>query len=323
MANQMMQSRNEYPSPKRDVVGPKRPLMNRRSSLVRPRPWRIAPYLFILPFYVTFALFWLAPIVGSFAYSFTDWYPGQNVSFIGLENYVSLFRDPRFFTALKNTLLFAVVYVGLVTAISVTIGIILNAKLIRLKGIFRSAFFAPITVSIAVVAIIFSMMYARDIGPINLVLNRFGIPSVGWLSDPHVALWSIVILRVWRVVGYYAAIVLAGLQTISPELAEAATVDGASELQIVRSVTIPLLRPVILFIIVTCSIWSLMLFDEPWILTRGGPMDATLTLGVYLYQQGFESFKLGYSAAVSYVITVLILGASLIQNRVLRTEDLA
>jgi ABC-type sugar transport system permease subunit len=285
---------------------------------------RTAPYLFLLPFLITFGIFWIAPIIGSLGYSFTDWSGSQDITFIGLENYARLLKDPRFLVALKNTLFFSVVYVSLVAVLSLIIGLLLNIPFVRLKGIFRSAYFAPITVSIAVVAIIFSMMYARDIGSINIVLGHLGMKTkVDWLGDARVAMWSIIILRVWRVVGYYAAIVLAGLQSIPSELYEAAIVDGASDFQATTRITIPLLRPVILFIVTTSTIWAIMLFDEPWILTKGGPADSTLTLGVYLYQHGFTYFRLGYSAAISYAITIIILFVSLIQNKLISTEDLA
>lgn len=276
---------------------------------------RAAPYIFIAPFVLLFAVFWLGPIVTSLWYSLTNWSlttPG--IEFIGLENYLKLFSDPRFVKALLNTVLFWAVYTVVMVGIALIAAILIHSTSVRFKGLFRAAIFIPVTISMAVVAIMFEMVFARESGLLNLFLGLFGIAGPRWLEDQNTAMTSMVIVKAWRAFGYYALILLAGLTAIPRDLYEAARVDGASWWQTITRITLPLLRPVLAFVVIMSTIWALELFDEPWILTGGGPADSTLTVTIYLYQHAFQFMRLGYGSAVAFTLTALIVLISVVQK---------
>ena len=275
-------------------------------------------YLLILPFFGVFALFWAGPIVASFLYSFTEWRGIMPPSPVGLRNYENLLADERFFTALGNTLWMAGLYVAIANGAALALALALDSGAVRLRQFFRTAFFLPMTLSMVVAAVIFQLVYAGDIGLLAKLLRPLGLEIPALLRDPSTAPYAIVAMRVWRTTGYYAIIYLAGLQAISPELKEAARLDGASELRVVRHVVLPGLKPVALFCIVLSTVSGLEMFDEPMILTQGGPGDSTLTVVMFVYQQGFQFLQLGYAAAASYALTVLIVVVSLVQRFALR-----
>ncbi len=284
------------------------------------RPWRSAlarramPYLFLFPFFALFGLFWLGPIVASFGYSFTEWRGITEPTFIGVANYVTLWFDERFHTALLNTLKMAGAYVVAANVLAFALALLLNAAWLKLRGMLRTAFFVPMTISMVVGAVIFQLIYAGDIGLIAKLLALVGIEGPAWLRDPAWAPWAIVIMRVWRTLGYYAIIYVAGLQAVSEELKEAARLDGATGWQVTRYVVLPAVRPMMLFCVVLATISGLEMFDEPMILTQGGPADSTLTAVMYVYQQGFQFLQLGHAAAASYVLTLVIVAISIAQK---------
>ena len=284
--------------------------MNQRTL----RRW--APYIYLAPFFALFTVFWLGPIVSSFWYSFTSWNVSGAAPFIGLDNYRALFADPRFHHALRNTLVFWAFYTAAMVSLALAAAIVIHATSVRLKGFFRASIFLPVTISMAVVAIIFEMVFARGTGLLNVLLTGFGLARVDWLGDRDVALTSIIIVKVWRAFGYYSLILLAGLAAIPKELYEAARVDGANWWQGVTRITLPLLRPVLAFVMIMSSIWSLELFDEPYILTGGGPADATLSITIYLYQHSFQFMRLGYGSAVAFTLTAIIVLIAIVQKRV-------
>jgi ABC-type sugar transport system permease subunit len=185
---------------------------------------------------------------------------------------------------------------------------------LRLKNAVKVGFFLPVTISLVVAAVIFEMIFAKGVGLLNIVQKGLGFGEIDWLGDPRFAIWAIIILRVWRALGYYAVIYFAGLQGIPGDVKEAARLDGCSPWQVTRYVTLPLLKPVILFGVIMSTIWALELFDEPWVLTKGGPADSTLTIVIYLYQAGFQYVELGYAAAVSYVLTLMIVAIAIVQK---------
>lgn len=277
-----------------------------------------APYLFLLPFYVAFAVFWLVPIGASLWYSFTSW-SGMGASvFVGLDNYAQLFRDPTFWRALRNTFSYVLIYNVIMLPLATVIALVLNAAVPRLGRFFRTIYFVPVTVSLVVVALVFDLLFNREFGPVNHLLSAIGIDTnPRWLTSSQYAPWTIIIMRVWRATGYYSAFIFAGLQGIPKDIIEAARVDGASELRLTWHVVLPQLRPVLLFVFVMSSIWSFQLFDEPWILFQGGPGGATLTILQYLYQNTFLFGKVGYGAAMSYILTLIIVAFSLMQFRLL------
>lgn len=282
---------------------------------------RAAPYLFLLPFIVLFTTFWAGPIISSMYLSLTRWNGLRPPQFIGFENYARLFSDPVFQKALQNTLIGAVVYDVLLVLMALALALVLHLPFLRWKSFFRGVSILPVTMSLAVVAFVFQLIYSAQGGLLNQLLGLVGAPPRNWLGDPNIALGSIIGLRLWRAVGYYAIILLAGLQNIPEELSEAAWIDGANWFQTTWHVTIPLLRPVLAFVIVTSTIWALQLFDEPWLLTQGGPLDATKTVVIYLYQNSFRFLTLGYGAAISYILTLVIIAISVIQLRLTMTRD--
>jgi ABC-type sugar transport system permease subunit len=280
----------------------------------------LTPYLFLLPFFVLFGIFWVGPIVASFGYSFTAWRGITPPVYVGLRNYQALWVDPRFHTALYNTLLFTALYVTIANAAALSLALLLNAAWLRFRHVFRTAFFLPMTISMVVSAVIFQMIYAGDIGLIAKLGALVGLKTQSWLIDDRLAMWAIILMRVWRTLGYYAIIYLAGLQTVPAELQEAARIDGASRWQVFRYVTLPTIRPVMLVCVVISTISALEMFDEPMILTQGGPADSTLTVAMYLYQQGFQFLQLGHAAAASYVLTLIILVISVAQRLTIGRE---
>lgn len=244
-------------------------------------------------------------------------------NFIGLGNYRMLLSDERFLVALKNTIFYVVIYNAIALPLAVILALTLHSpKIGKSSKFFRLMYFLPVTMIMAVVALVFDLIYARDIGLLDSVLRLFGyMGTTDILYTKSTAMWAIIILRVWRTLGYYSVIVLAGLQSIPAELYEAARVDGASSFRSTFSITLPLLKPVLLFLVVLSSIWGFQLFDEPWILLQGGPGDATLTIVQYLYQNTFLYNRLGYGAAVAYILAILMFGVSLLQVRLMTDRD--
>jgi lactose/L-arabinose transport system permease protein len=275
-----------------------------------------APYLFISPFYIMFLAFMVIPIFYSFYLSLTELRGVRPPNFIGFTNYANLLQDTRFWTALRNTSVFAAVQIPLMMSIAITLALILNSPGIRFRNFFRSMYFLPVVMSLVVAALSFSMILSVDIGLLNLLLKRIGLTSHDWLNDPDLALPSIIVLATWRWTGYNIVILLAGLQNIPLELYEAAKIDGAGMLQRVRYVTLPLLRPIIFFCVMMSIIGSYQLFEEPYILTnKGGPMDRTLTIVLYLFETGFQKYRLGYASAIAYSLVLVIFIVSALQMK--------
>ncbi len=278
-----------------------------------------SPYIFVAPFLIMFLIFWVWPIVQSFIWSFSEWDGITESKFIGFRNYILLFKDGDFLISLRNTILAAIVYIIILLAVALVLGLILNSTALKGRTFFRSSFFIPVTVSLPVVALIFFIIYAYNNGLINNILSFIGIPvSINWLGDSRTALWSIVALRVWRAAGYYTVFVIAGLQTIPKSIVEAGQVDGASTGQVIRYIIIPQLKPIIVYIVIASSIWAFQLFEEPWILTQGGPINATSTVAIHIYRNAFQFFKLGYASASAYVLTMVIMIFAIVNLKIAR-----
>jgi ABC-type sugar transport system permease subunit len=280
---------------------------------------KYSPYLFTAPFVIMFVTFWVWPIIQGLAWSFLEWDGIRKAKFVGLRNYLALFREPVFLQALGNTIVAAVVYIGLLVVLAFLIAIALDSDMLFGRTVFRSAFFAPVTVSLPVVALIFMIIYTPHNGILNKILAQFGAPpETDWLGSPRTALGSIVALRLWRASGYYSVFVLAGLQAIPRETIEASLIDGASAVQRSLHVVLPQLKPVLVYVAITSSVWAFQLFEEPWILTEGGPANATSTVGIHIYTNGFKFFKLGYASASAYLLAMVILGFAFLQLGVAR-----
>ena len=275
---------------------------------------RLVPYTFLLPYLIIFLLFWAWPILYSFYLSFLDtrgfpWALEPGV------NWGRILSDPFFRQAFWNTVILLAVQVPVMLLLATGLAVGLNSPLLKLKGFYRFAFFAPVVVGSVAYSAVFRLLFNTQNGAVNAALSGLGLPAVDWLNSPLPAFILIVLTVTWRWTGYNAIIILAGLQNIPLELYEAAKIDGANPWQQFWGITLPLLRPIMLFALVLSVIGTLQLFTEPFLITGGGPGNATLTLGVYLYQQGFRSFNFGYASAIGYAIALLAVVFSALQLR--------
>ncbi|WP_282696929.1 sugar ABC transporter permease [Streptomyces sp. CC208A] len=280
------------------------------------RHGRAAPYLFVLPALLLFTAFKLYPIGWSFLLSLHRTVAGTD-TFVGLDNYARLLDDPLMWTALRNTLVILAVQVPLMLALATGLAVALDSRILKGRSVFRLGFFLPMVTGLVAYGIVFSVLLNKDYGLVNWLLGRAGIGPVPWLTDGMWARISLGLALTWHYTGYNAVILLARLQTVPRELYDAAAVDGAGALAAFRHVTLPGLRPALLLTTVLSTIGTLQLFDEPTVLTGGGPDNATLTLGMYLYRNAFTYYDFGYASAVAYALTLLIGLLGLLQFRLL------
>lgn len=274
-----------------------------------------APYMFLFPALLFFILFTAYPIAYSFILSLQK-SEGNVTNFAGLDNYIRLFKDPIFYESLSNTLIMLVLQVPIMLFFALILAVLMNSSMLKMKGFFRVAYFSPAVSSLVAAAVIFLLLLNPDYGLINFLLSFVGIDKIGWLNDPVWAKISIVLVMIWRWTGYNMIILLAGLQNISEDLYEAARIDGAGKVRQFFSITIPQLKPVILFTAIVSTIGTLQLFDEPYNLTGGGPVNATTTVTMYLYQHAFEYFDFEYASAIAYAVVLLIGLLSFIQFKI-------
>jgi len=280
-----------------------------------------AVYLFLTPALSAIFIFFFIPVITAFVLSFTDFDiyalgdPG-NTRFIGFENYLKLFNDPLFWKALKNTFFFVVSAGPLSIIVSLAAAIMLNSRLIRFKGLFRMVYFIPVVTTLVAVAIVWRFIYHPRFGILNYFLGFFGINPVDWLGDPTWAMPAIVLMSVWKTFGYNMIIFIAGLQNIPEYLYEAAVIEGAGSWQQFRKITLPMLAPTTLFITIITMIGFFQLFAEPYIMTQGGPLNSTLSIVQYMYQEGFRWWNMGYSASLAFVLFFIIFIVTLIQMKV-------
>ncbi len=286
-----------------------------------------AGYGFILPNFLGFVAFILFPTLFSLYISFFDWGLLGAPTFAGLGNYRTLFQDDFFYRVLFNTVYFVLGTVPLQTALALFLAILMNQK-IRGIVVFRTAMFLPVISSLVSVAFIWSWILEPDFGllnsflemigllePIDNFLARVGLPPLRWLASPTWAMSGVIMMSIWKNVGYHMVIFLAGLQGIPTSLYEAAEIDGASRWQKFRSITLPLLRPTTFFVVVTSVIGSFQVFDQAFIMTQGGPAGATTTIVYQIYISAFEHFKMGYAASIAWVLFAIIFVLTLIQWR--------
>jgi multiple sugar transport system permease protein len=288
----------------------------RRGSLRRQSV--LTPYLFLLPGFLLFAVFRLYPLLDGLRLSFTNARLGRSAqAWVGLANYERLLDDTRFHVSLANTAFYTVASTVPVLAIPLVLAVALNRG--RLRTVLRSAFFFPFTLSVVTVGLTWLWLLDPVVGPFNYYLKAAGAPARSWLADPVTAMWAIILTTVWWVTGYYLVIYLAGLQDIPRELYEAAALDGASAWRSFWRITLPLLRPVLLFVFVTHIIGSFQIFGQVFILTNGGPGDGTRTVVQHLYETAFQNFfHFGSASAMAWVLFAVILTFSVLQFRLLR-----
>ena len=278
---------------------------------------KVAPYFFISPFYLLFGLFFLWPSFYAIFISFYRWNGIGEPRYFGWRNYERMFGDRVFWQAVENTATYALASLFIVIPLALVIAVLLNAKTLRLAPIWRTMYITPIVTSTIAITLVFQILFNRDAGLINAPLIALGLEPIYWLGDRFWVKISVIILIVWRSTGLLTVYFLAGLQSISPTLYEAASIDGATPFQQFRHITIPLLRPVILFVSVIVLLGSIQTFDEIYILFRGtgGPANEALSLVQYLYQKGFTRLKLGFASAVGTILFIATLVISLVQLR--------
>lgn len=277
-------------------------------------------WLFLAPALALIAVFFFLPVAAALLLSFTDfdiYAVGNfdNARFIGLQNYGRLLHDPLFWTALKNTLYFALVGGPLTVLVSLAAALLVNARLVRFKGLFRTIYFAPVVTTLVAVAVVWRYLFHARYGLLNYGLERVGLEPVDWLGDPTWSMPAIILLSVWKNFGYNMIIFIAGLQSIPDELYEAAHIDGAGGWRRFRHITVPMLGPTFLFVGVITMIGYFQLFAEPYVMTQGGPLKSTLSVVLLMYEEGFRWWRMGYAAAIAFILFLIILVATLVQLR--------
>lgn len=275
----------------------------------------LEPYLYLLPTIVGLALFTAGAVAISIVLSFSQWDIVTPPRWIWLDNYVQLWKSNLFWQVFWNTLYFVVLSVPLSVVSSLALALLVNT---RLRGItfFRTAYFLPVVSSMIAVALVWSWILNADYGLLNYMLHTaFGVHGPAWLDSTSWALPAMVIVTVWRGLGYSMVIFLAGLQNIPRDLYHAATIDGAGAWRRFRHVTLPMLSPTTFFVLVITFINSFQVFEQTYVLTKGGPANATLTLSYYIYQNAFQFFQMGKAAALAYVLFALVFAVTLVQFR--------
>ena len=273
-----------------------------------------------LPATLLILVFFFGPVLYGLWLSLTDFdvyaiADPTSVRFVGLGNYGQALASPEFWSALRVTLVYAFVGAPLSVAVSLAAALLVDSRLVRWQPFFRAVYFTPVVTTLVAVAIVWRYLYQPQYGLVNALLGRLGIPTVDWLGDPHWALPAILVLAVWKNFGYNLLIFVAGLQAVPRELHEAAQLDGAGGWQRFRHVTLPELAPVSLFVGVTTLINYFQLFAEPYVMTQGGPLRSTTSLVLFMYEQGFRWWRLGFAAALAFLLFLLILVATAAQLR--------
>lgn len=280
---------------------------------------RIAPaFWFLAPALSFIAVFFCLPVLAALLLSFTDfdiYALGRldRLRFVGLDNYRRLVADPLFHTALKNTLYFVLAGGPLSVAVSLGAALLVNHRLTRFQGLFRSLLFLPVVTTLVAVAVVWRYLYHPRYGFLNYCLGLLGLPPIDWLGDPDWAMPALILMAVWKNFGFNMIIFIAGLQSIPERLYEAARLDGADTWNQFRHITLPLLAPTFLFVTVITLMGYFQLFAEPYVMTQGGPADSTLSVALLMFQEGFRWWNLGYAAAVAFVLFLIILAGTLAQ----------
>jgi ABC-type sugar transport system permease subunit len=276
--------------------------------------WKLRwPYLFISPFYILFLIFGVYPVLFSLYLSFTEWKGLGPIKFVGLKNFELLFKDKVFWQSMTNGVILFFMYVPIMTFLALVLAVILNSKRVRGFRFFRTLIFIPYIMNIVAAGFTFRLMLNEKYGLVNVMLGTFNIPPIPWLESVWGGRVSLCLLVIWAWLGYNMVIMLAGLQTIPSELNDAALIDGASAIQAFFYVTIPLMRPVILFSVVLSTMGSFNLFSEIYNLTGGGPINATLTPVIVIFNQAFGNFRLGYASAMAYLYFIILFVLTLVQ----------
>lgn len=267
---------------------------------------RYIPYLFLLPAGVILLVFFFIPFFQTIILSFSDYSANiYNPTYVGLQNYFKLFQSPVFYKVLANTFLYLFIAVPILAIIPLFLAILINQKI---KGItlYKILIYLPVIVSIVVAAIAFKWLYAQQ-GILNFLIGKMGFAPVGWLTDPNFALISVIIVTIWKGIGYYMMIYLAGLMSVPKELYEACEIDGASAWKKHLTVTIPHIMPTIALVSTISAISAMKVFAEIYVMTKGGPLNSSKTIVYYIYERAFENLDLGYASAMAVVLLIIVM----------------
>ncbi len=276
--------------------------------------WNAFGYL--LPALLIFALFTYYPLFRVMYLSLTDAdFLKPTPNFVGFQNYQTMLSSREFYSSLLTTMLFALGVTFLEVGLGLCLGFLMNAKT-RVQGLLRGAVFTPVVISIAATAIVWMFLLNTQGSPINSTLNGLGLPSVGWLTDPNMALISVILVSVWKGVGLSAVLFLSGLQSISRELEEAAVVDGANRWQIAFRITLPLLSPTTFVVFFISLVGTFQSYGLVLLLTQGGPVGSTTLLGYFIYQNAFQFFQMGYASALSIALFLLLAFLAFVQFKI-------
>ncbi len=279
----------------------------------------VIPYLFISPFYILQLLFFVGPMIFAMYLSLTTWTGGdvRDIHWVGLSNFRQLFGDPLFYDAAGNTLWYMLSGLLIGIPLALALAVVLNSGLLRGKTLFRTIYFIPVVTPTVAVAIMFELLFDNQFGLINAVLQKIGLPSVYWLGDPATARVSVSIVLLWQTLGMTIVFFLAGLQSVPQDLIEAARVDGAGPVQAFYRVTIPMLKPVFVFVIILALAGGAQIFDQPFILTQGGPNNGTLSMVMLMYQEANQNIRFGYASSIAVILFVVVAAMTIFQMRVL------
>ena len=280
----------------------------------------ITPYLFIAPFLIGFLVFSLLPILFSLFLSLADWNGLTAVKFSGLDNFIRLVSDGRFWNSFRVTLTLTVAALIFGTVGSLLLAVLLEKVPDRLSSLLRVIFFLPSVTSVVVITFVWKQLYSNDYGFFNALLEQAGLARHDWLLDPATALPALIVMLIWAGLGWDALIITAGLRTIPGELYDAAKVDGASDWSEFWTITLPLLRPTLLFVMVTSVIFLWGLFAQAQLLTNGGPLNRTETVALYLYNTGFRYHRFGYASAIAIVLSLAMFLSSYLNFKFVKTD---
>jgi ABC-type sugar transport system permease subunit len=279
----------------------------------------LGPYLFILPKFIVFAVFMLYPLIRAIILTFQGGAILQGLHWVGFRNYRKIWEDELFWTGLKNSFYYTILVIPAVLITGILLSALLNRE-IRFRGFFMTLLIVPTVASTVAASVIWGYLLQTNGGVFNDILGVVGIDPVNWLGTPRLVIPIFVVLEVWRGAGFYTILFLAAMQSIPKHLYDAASIDGATGFQAFRLVTLPLMRPTILFSTVMATIWNLQLFDSPYVMTKGGPGYASMTIVMYIYQQAFKYDSMGLAAAMSFVLLIIIMVLAAAQLTFFRKE---
>jgi multiple sugar transport system permease protein len=287
-----------------------------------------AAWCFVGPALLVIGVFFFVPVLAALALSLTDFdiyalADRRNLRLVGLRNYAELLQTPLFWQAFGNTLYFVVVGVPLSLAVSLGSALLLHSRLVRFQAFFRTALFAPVVTTLVAVAVVWRYLFHPSYGWLNYALSRLGVPPIDWLGDPYWAMPAIIVFAVWKNFGYNMIILLAGLQSIPEQLYEAARIDGASTWRQFRHVTLPVLAPIVAMVNILTIAGYFQLFAEPYVMTQGGPLQSTVSVLYFMYEEGFKWWNLGSASAVAFLLFLFIFGVTAVQLRLARWQSAA